>query len=83
MAETIPALTTEQLIKLALESPTFDLPVAGRAYGMGKNASYEAHKRGDFPVPVLKIGKRLKVRSADVLADLGIRHPIDKGSDAA
>jgi hypothetical protein len=42
------------------EGKTLSVPVAGRRYfDLGKNASYEAAKRGD--IPVIKIGSRLRV----------------------
>jgi hypothetical protein len=37
-----------------------DVPTAGkRYYGLGRQASYEAAKRGD--IPVIRIGKLLRV----------------------
>jgi hypothetical protein len=42
------------------EGKTLPVPVAGRRYfDLGKNASYEAVKRGE--IPVIKIGSRLRV----------------------
>ena len=42
------------------EPKTLSVPVAGRLYfDLGKNASYEAAKRGE--IPVIKIGSRLRV----------------------
>ena len=42
---------------------TLSVPVAGRRYfDLGKNASYGAAKRGEFPV--LRIGRRLRVSVA-------------------
>lgn len=39
---------------------TMSVPDAGRIYfGIGKNASYEAARRGE--IPVVKIGARLRV----------------------
>ena len=39
---------------------TMDVPTAGkRYYGLGRQASYEAAKRGD--IPVIRIGKLLRV----------------------
>jgi hypothetical protein len=41
-------------------SKTLSVPDAGRKYfGLGRNASYDAAKRGDLPV--IKIGGRLRV----------------------
>jgi hypothetical protein len=39
---------------------TMDVPEAGRIYyGLGRNASYEAAKRGD--IPTIKVGRLLRV----------------------
>jgi hypothetical protein len=52
---------------------TLPVPVAGRRYfDLGRNASYEAAKRGDLPV--IRIGSRLRVPIAALermLADAG------------
>ena len=43
-----------------METKTLPVPEAGRVYfGLGRNASYEAARRGDFPV--IRIGKLLRV----------------------
>lgn len=51
---------------------TVNIPTAGRAFGLGTNASYNAYHRGDFPVRVLKIGRKLVVPTADLLTALGM-----------
>lgn len=61
------ALTVDELRALPA---VVDVPTAGRAYGLGERLSYELAQRGDFPVPVLKLGRLLKVRTCDLLADL-------------
>jgi len=44
----------------AESAKTLDVPEAGRIYfGLGRNASYDAAKRGE--IPVIKIGGRLRV----------------------
>lgn len=50
----------------------FDLPVAGRAYGMGRTKAYDLAKRGLFPCRVLKIGNAYRVTRADLLRSLGV-----------
>jgi hypothetical protein len=51
---------------------TVDLVTAGRAFRLGKDASYHLARRGEFPVPVLRLGRRLVVTRASVLDALGI-----------
>lgn len=41
---------------------TYDVEEAGRLLGIGRNAAYEAVKRGD--IPSIRIGKRLLVPKA-------------------
>lgn len=38
---------------------TIDVPEAGRLLGLGRNAAYDAARRGD--IPTLRIGQRLLV----------------------
>ena len=41
------------------ERLTYDIPEAGKKAGLGRNASYDAAKRGE--IPTIKIGGRLLV----------------------
>jgi hypothetical protein len=41
---------------------TYDVEEAGRKLGLGRNQSYEAARRGDFPT--IRIGKRIFVLKA-------------------
>ncbi|HEV2777888.1 MAG TPA: DNA-binding protein [Actinophytocola sp.] len=47
---------------------TVDVVQAGRAIGLGRNGAYEAVKQDRFPVRVLKIGNRLRVVTAELVA---------------
>ena len=49
-----------------------DLPTAARAFGLGRTTAYELERRGDFPVEVLRCGRLLRVRRADLLKALGV-----------
>jgi hypothetical protein len=50
-----------------------DVPTAGEILaGLCADESYRAVKRGNFPVPVLKVGRRLVVPVAPILELLGI-----------
>ena len=43
-----------------------DLVTAGRALGIGRTLAYELAARGDFPVPVRRIGTRWRCVTADL-----------------
>lgn len=60
-----------------------DVPTAGRAYGIGERHAYELARRGEFPVPVRRLGRLLRVRSTDLLADLGITAPDSSEAEPA
>jgi hypothetical protein len=51
---------------------TVGIREAGRPFGMGRDASYQAAREGTFPVPVLRLGRRLICTRASILAALGI-----------
>jgi hypothetical protein len=46
-------------LKEALAAPTITVPLAGKALGLSRNASYEAAHRGE--IPTLRFGKRMVV----------------------
>lgn len=64
-----PEMTQEELEALPV---AFELPIAGRAYGMGRTKAYELAKRGEFPCRVLRIGNAYRVTRADLLRSLGL-----------
>lgn len=43
--------------------------------GLCRTESYELHKSGDFPVPVIKVGRRLVVPVQPILDLLGLGPP--------
>lgn len=47
---------------------TVDVPLAGSYFGLGRDASYAAVRRADFPVPVLTVGRRRVVLRAALIA---------------
>jgi predicted DNA-binding transcriptional regulator AlpA len=67
------ALTEDELLALPAQ---VDIPTAGRAFGMSRIHSYELHKKGNFPVPVLKVGKRYRVPTAAILKALGVEKTV-------
>jgi hypothetical protein len=61
-----------------------DVPTAGEIIaGWGRDESYRAVKRGDFPVPVIRVGRRMIVPVQPILELLGLGAPAaEKGGGA-
>lgn len=68
------AMSPEELGQLPV---VFDVPTAGRAWGIGRSLSFDLARRDQFPCRVVKVGRLLRVTRADLLAALGAA---DEGS---
>lgn len=56
-------ITMNDDLKALLSAPTASVPDVGRiCFGLCRNGSYDAAKRGDFPT--IKVGRLLKVPTA-------------------
>ncbi len=62
-------MTREELTALPA---VVDVPTAAQALGLGKTAAYELIRCGDWPTPVLRLGKLIRIPTAPLLALLGI-----------
>jgi hypothetical protein len=51
---------------------TTDIETAGAILGIGRSKSYELAKSGEFPVRVLRIGRRYLVPIPSILTLLGV-----------
>jgi excisionase family DNA binding protein len=51
-----------------LRRPTLSVPEAGQVLGIARGSAYEAARRGE--IPTIKIGQRLRVPTAKLLAML-------------
>jgi predicted DNA-binding transcriptional regulator AlpA len=51
---------------------TIELSTVGQILGLSRNHSSDLARRGQFPVPVLPIGSRLRVATTQVINFLGI-----------
>lgn len=49
-----------------------DIPTASDVLGLGKTTGYQLVKRGEFPVPVLRVGRKYIVPVAGLLNAFGI-----------
>ncbi|MDQ1294773.1 MAG: hypothetical protein QG608_2658 [Actinomycetota bacterium] len=51
---------------------TTDLTTAASVIGIGRTLAYDLARTGDFPVRILRLGRRAVIPVADLLAYLGI-----------
>jgi predicted DNA-binding transcriptional regulator AlpA len=49
-----------------------DLPTAARLLGIGRTSAYELVRIGQWPTPVIRIGRLIRVPAAPLLASLGV-----------
>lgn len=52
--------------------PTISVPEAGAAFGLSERTARGLVQRGEFPVRVLRIGRLVRVPTADVRRKLGL-----------
>jgi predicted DNA-binding transcriptional regulator AlpA len=51
--------------------PTVDVETAARLLGIGRTLAYELAKAGQFPCPLLRLGRRYAVPTAGLIRLLG------------
>lgn len=49
-----------------------DVPQAARVVGVSRDAAYATISRGEWPTPVVRFGKSIRIPTAPLLAALGI-----------
>ena len=47
--------------------PVVDVPTAAAMLGIGRTAAYELIRLGQWPTPVLRLGKLIRIPSAPIL----------------
>jgi excisionase family DNA binding protein len=52
--------------------PTLSLPEAARWLGISRGTAYQLARSGGLPVPVLRLGRRLRIPTALLLGALGV-----------
>jgi excisionase family DNA binding protein len=63
------AWTPEAVRQLGM---TTDVATAGAILGIGRSKAYELAKNGEFPVAVLRVGRRYLVPTSALLTLLGV-----------
>lgn len=69
MTQSVLAMSRQELLSLPV---TVDVATAGRAFGVGRDKAYAMARRGQFPVPILRLGRRYRVTRASLLVTLGV-----------
>lgn len=62
-------LTQEQVRALP---PVVDVPTAAAVLGVGRTAAYELIRSGEWPTPVLRLGKLIRIPTAPLLELVGV-----------
>lgn len=52
--------------------PTLSLLAAAQMLGVGRTAAYELVRSGQWPTPVLRLGRSIRIPTAPLLAELGL-----------
>ena len=60
---------------LAAAGPTVSIETVAKCYGIHRTTGYELARRGELGVPVLRLGRRLRVPTAELRRVLGIEQP--------
>lgn len=64
--------------ELAALPAVIDVPTAADVLGVGKTAAYELIRCGEWPTPVFRLGKLIRIPTAPLLTLLGLQpEPID------
>ena len=54
-----------------MSEQTLSVPEAGKALGISRQTAYELARRDEFPLPVLRVGKKLRVSTIALARLLG------------
>jgi predicted DNA-binding transcriptional regulator AlpA len=63
---------TGNALDLPMLAPVVDLAAAAQILGIGRSASYRLVREGQFPVPVLRVGRLIRVPTAPLIELLGM-----------
>lgn len=75
--------TPAEIVEFCARTPRTDVPTAGAmVLGVGAAAAYKHVERGDFPLPVISVGRRMVVPTAPILRLLGLSPDMDVAGPA-
>jgi predicted DNA-binding transcriptional regulator AlpA len=52
--------------------PALDVPTAAAILGVGRSSAYELMRRGEWPTPVVRLGRIIRVPKAPLLDLIGL-----------
>ena len=55
---------------------TTDLETAAAILGIGRTLAYELAKNNEFPIRLLRLGRRVLIPTTDLLTYLGVDYPV-------
>lgn len=61
------------------DKATLTVPEAAALLGCSTSAAYDAIRSGDFPTPVVRIGRKIVVPARPLLDLLGVEAAIERG----
>jgi excisionase family DNA binding protein len=62
----------DQPVDLKSLPPTLDLVTAARLLGVGRTVAYKLVHEGQWPTPVVHVGRKIRVPTAPLLVLLGV-----------
>ncbi|MFI7587885.1 helix-turn-helix domain-containing protein [Spongisporangium articulatum] len=65
-------MSTTRITQTFPDQPLIPVLAAFSHLGISRSTGYELLRTGEFPLPVVKVGKRTKVRRVDLARYLGV-----------
>ena len=71
------AMSPDELLQLPA---VIDLPTAADVLGVGHSSAYELVRTGQWPTPILRLGRLIRVPTAPLLTLVGVERPMRQAS---
>ena len=73
-------MTRDELLALP---PVVDVPTAAAVFGVGKSAAYELVRTGQWPTPIVRLGRQIRIPTLPLLALVGITESRQEVTEAS
>jgi hypothetical protein len=60
--------------------PVVDVPTAAKILGIGRTCAYELIRTDNWPTPVLRVGRLIRIPTTPLLELVGVRRSVSKAS---